>query len=46
MRRMVSDQVWRKKLIAEGKYSANKNYNPANIGRIVHDRLKFLELID
>lgn len=46
MRRMISDKVWREKLIAEGKYTANKYFNPESISRIVHDRLKFLELID
>lgn len=46
MRRMTSDQTWREKLIAEGKYTADKYFNPKNISKIVHDRLKFLELID
>lgn len=46
MRRMVSDQVWRKKLIAEGKHTVNECFNPENVSRIVHNRLKFLELID
>ena len=46
MHRMVSDSVWRNKLIVEGKYTANKYFSPENISRIVRDRLKFLELVD
>jgi glycosyltransferase involved in cell wall biosynthesis len=46
MRRMVSDQVWREKLIIEGKYTVSKYFNPENISKIIHDRLRFLKLID
>lgn len=46
MRRMVSDHVWRRKLITNGKYTADKYFNPENISKTVYNRLKFLELID
>lgn len=45
MRRMVSDHVWRKKLIVNGKSTINKHFNSASICKIVANRLKFLELI-
>jgi glycosyltransferase involved in cell wall biosynthesis len=44
MRRMVSDKAWRDKLIKNGKYTADECYNATNVGKIMRDRLEFLNL--
>ena len=45
MRRMVIDAQWREKLIANGKFTAEKCFSVANISKIARDRLEFLKLI-
>jgi len=45
MRRMVTDAKWRDKLIANGKFTAEKCFSVANISKIARDRLEFLKLI-
>lgn len=45
MRRMVSDKSWREKLIANGKYTADKCYNVTTVSKIIRSRLGFLKLI-
>lgn len=42
MRRLVSDSVWRKKLIVNGRYTADECYTQNVIGKIMRDRLDFL----
>jgi len=45
MRRMVADAQWREKLIANGKFTAEKCFSVANISKIARERLEFLKLI-
>lgn len=44
MRRMVSDKSWREKLIANGKYTADKCFDVKTVGKIIRNRLDFLNL--
>jgi glycosyltransferase involved in cell wall biosynthesis len=45
MRRIVSDNDWREKLITNGIYTANERFNVKTMSTIMRDRLKLLGLI-
>lgn len=46
MRRMVSDRAWRERLIAAGRYTADRCYTSEIVGKMMRDRLVFLGLMD